>query len=144
MGPARASFPYVFIDSPPSLSLLTVNALSASDEILVPVQTEYFALEGLSELMETVERVRRSFNPLLAIGGLVLTMHDERTNLARQVADDIRKHFGDLVYDTVIPRNVRLGEAPSFGKPVLAYDIKSRGAEAYLALAREFLRREGK
>ncbi|HEY7573626.1 MAG TPA: ParA family protein, partial [Thermoanaerobaculia bacterium] len=134
----------IFVDSPPSLSLLTVNALSASDGLLVPVQTEYFALEGLSELLETVERVRRSFNPLLTIEGIVLTMYDERTNLARQVADDIRKHFGDLVYDTVIPRNIRLGEAPSFGKPVLAYDIKSRGAESYLSLAREFLRREGR
>jgi chromosome partitioning protein len=144
LGPARAAFPYLLVDSPPSLSLLTVNALSASDGLLVPVQTEYFALEGLTELLETVERVRRSFNPLLTIEGIVLTMYDERTNLARQVADDIRSHFGDLVYDTVIPRNVRLGEAPSFGKPVLAYDIKSRGAEAYLSLAREFLRREGK
>jgi chromosome partitioning protein len=144
LGPARAAFPYIFVDSPPSLSLLTVNALSAADALLVPVQTEYFALEGLTELLETVERVRRSFNPLLTIEGLVLTMYDERTNLARQVSDDIRRHFGDLVYETVIPRNIRLGEAPSFGKPVLAYDIKSRGAEAYLSLAREFLRREGR
>jgi chromosome partitioning protein len=107
----------------------------------VPIQTEYFALEGLTELLETIERVRDTFNPLLSMEGIVLTMFDERTNLARQVVDDIREHFGDGVFQTVIPRNVRLGEAPSFGKPVLAYDIKSRGAEAYLALGREFLKR---
>jgi chromosome partitioning protein len=120
---------------------LTVNALAAADSVLVPIQTEYFALEGLSELLETVERVRGSFNPLLAIEGVVLTMFDERTNLARQVVEDIRSHLGGKVFETVIPRNVRLGEAPSFGKPVLAYDIKSKGAEAYLALGREFLKK---
>ncbi len=109
--------------------------------MLVPIQTEYFALEGLTELLETVERVRDSFNPLLSMEGIVLTMFDERTNLARQVVDDIRQHFGDKVFETVIPRNIRLGEAPSFGKPVLSYDIKSKGAEAYLALGREFLKR---
>jgi chromosome partitioning protein len=141
LGPARAEFSYIFIDTPPSLSLLTVNALAASDSLLVPIQTEYFALEGLSELLETVERVRRAFNPLLAIEGVLLTMFDERTNLGKQVVDDIRKHFGSTVFETVIPRNVRLGEAPSFGRPVLAYDIKSKGAEAYLALGREFLKR---
>ena len=141
LGPARASFPYIFIDTPPSLSLLTVNALVAADSVLVPIQTEYFALEGLSELMETVERVRRSLNPLLQLEGIVLTMFDERTNLGRQVVEDIQRHFGDKVFETVIPRNVRLGEAPSFGKPVLAYDVKSKGAEAYLALGREFLKR---
>ena len=141
--PVRGGYAFVLVDCPPSLSLLTVNALAASDSVLVPIQTEYFALEGLSELLETVERIRRSFNPGLVLEGIVLTMYDERTNLARQVTEDIRNHFGDRVYRTVIPRNVRLGEAPSFGKPVLAYDIKSKGAEAYLALAREFLDRQG-
>jgi len=141
LGPLRAGFDYVFVDSPPSLSLLTVNALTGADSVLVPIQTEYFALEGLSELLETVERVRRSFNPLLKVEGIVLTMYDDRTNLARQVTEDIRRHLGGLVYESVIPRNVRLGEAPSHGQPVLAYDIKSRGAEAYLDLGREFLKR---
>jgi chromosome partitioning protein len=141
--PLRETFEFLFIDSPPSLSLLTINALTAADAVLVPIQTEYFALEGVTELLETVERVRGSFNPSLEIEGIVLTMFDERTNLARQVTDDIRQHFGDSVFKTVIPRNVRLGEAPSFGKPVLAYDVKSKGAEAYLALAREFLKRDG-
>ena len=138
----RGDFDFVFIDCPPSLSLLTVNALTAADSVLIPLQTEYFALEGLSELLESVDRVRHSFNPGLEIEGILLTMFDERTNLARQVLADIRSHFGKLVYDTVIPRNVRLGEAPSFGKPVLAYDVKSRGAEAYLALGREVLRKK--
>jgi chromosome partitioning protein len=139
--PVRADFDEIFIDCPPSLSLLTVNGLTAADAVLVPIQTEYFALEGLSELLDTVERVRNAFNPMLVIDGIVLTMFDDRTNLARQVAEDIRKHMGDRAYRTVIPRNVRLAEAPSFGKPALAYDIKSSGAEAYLHLAREFLRR---
>ena len=141
LGGVRGQYDFLLIDCPPSLSLLTVNALTAADSVLVPIQTEYFALEGLTELLETVERVRDSFNPLLAMEGIVLTMFDERTNLARQVVDDIRQHFGEKVFETVIPRNVRLGEAPSFGKPVLSYDIKSRGAEAYLALGREFLKR---
>ncbi len=141
LGGVRGSYDYVFIDCPPSLSLLTVNALTAADSVLVPIQTEYFALEGLTELLETIERVRDSFNPLLSMEGIVLTMFDERTNLARQVVDDIRQHFGERVFEAVIPRNVRLGEAPSFGKPVLAHDIKSRGAEAYLSLGREFLKR---
>jgi len=141
LGPARATYSYILIDTPPSLSLLTVNALAAADSLIVPIQTEYFALEGLSELTETVERVRLSFNPLLVIDGIVLTMFDERTNLGRQVVEDIRRHFGSRVFETLIPRNVRLGEAPSFGKPVLAYDIKSKGSEAYLALGREFLKR---
>lgn len=141
LGGVRGAYDFLFIDCPPSLSLLTVNALAAADSVLVPIQTEYFALEGLTELLETVERVRDSFNPLLSMEGIVLTMFDERTNLARQVVDDIRHHFGDRVFETVIPRNVRLGEAPSFGKPVLSYDIKSKGAEAYLALGREFLKK---
>jgi chromosome partitioning protein len=140
----RHDYEFLFVDCPPSLSLLTVNALTASDSVLVPIQTEYFALEGLSELIETVERVRGAFNPALLVEGIVLTMFDERTNLARQVAEDIRSHFGDQVYRTVIPRSVRLGEAPSFGKPVLFYDVKSKGAQAYLALAREFLKRSGR
>jgi chromosome partitioning protein len=137
----RDDFDFVFVDCPPSLSLLTVNGLTAADSVLIPLQTEYFALEGLSELLESVERIRHSFNPGLEIEGILLTMYDDRTNLSRQVLEDIRKHFGALVYETVIPRNVRLGESPSFGKPVLAYDIKSRGAEAYLALGKELLKR---
>jgi chromosome partitioning protein len=141
LSPVRHEFDDVFLDCPPSLSLLTVNALTAADAVLVPIQTEYFALEGLSELLDTVERVRGAFNPILELDGIVLTMFDDRTNLARQVADDIRGHFKDRVYRTVIPRNIRLGEAPSFGKPAMAYDIKSKGAEAYLALAREYVRR---
>ncbi|MEP6993361.1 MAG: ParA family protein [Acidobacteriota bacterium] len=141
LGSVRSAYDYIFIDCPPSLSLLTVNALAAADSVLVPIQTEYFALEGLTELLETIDRIRHSFNPLLGIEGIVLTMFDERTNLARQVVEDIRSHLGQKVFETVIPRNVRLGEAPSFGKPVLSYDIKSKGAEAYLALGREFLKR---
>jgi len=141
--PLREAYEFLFVDSPPALSLLTVNALTAADAVLVPIQTEYFALEGMTALLETVDRVRAAFNPSLEVEGIVLTMFDERTNLARQVTEDIRQHFGDRVFKTVIPRNVRLGEAPSFGKPVLAYDVKSRGAEAYLALAREFLKRDG-
>ena len=137
----RNDFDFVLVDCPPSLSLLTVNGLTAADSVLIPLQTEYFALEGLSELLESVDRVRHSFNPGLEIEGILLTLYDERTNLGRQVVEDIRQHFGKLVYDTVIPRNVKLGEAPSFGKPVLAYDVKSKGAEAYLALGREVLKR---
>ena len=137
----RNEFDFVLVDCPPSLSLLTVNGLTAADSVLIPLQTEYFALEGLSELLESVDRVRHSFNPGLEIEGILLTLYDERTNLGRQVVEDIRQHFGKLVYDTVIPRNVKLGEAPSFGKPVLAYDVKSKGAEAYLALGREVLKR---
>jgi chromosome partitioning protein len=139
----REDFDFIFVDCPPSLSLLTVNGLTAADSVLIPLQTEYFALEGVSELLDSVERVRNVFNPALEIEGILLTMYDDRTNLGRQVLDDIRSHFGRLVYETVIPRNVRLGEAPSFGKPVLAYDIKSKGAEAYLALGRELLKRRG-
>jgi chromosome partitioning protein len=139
----RDEFDFIFVDCPPSLSLLTVNALAAADSVLVPLQTEYFALEGVTELLDSVDRVRTVFNPELEIEGILLTMYDDRTNLARQVLEDIRTHFGDLVYDTVIPRNVRLGEAPSFGKPVLAHDIKSKGAEAYLSLGKEVLKRRG-
>jgi chromosome partitioning protein len=143
LDPIRSSYEFLIVDCPPSLSLLTVNALTAADSVLVPMQTEYFALEGVSELLNTVERVRNAFNPRVRLEGVVLTMFDERTNLGRQVIEDIRKHLGGRVYETVIPRSIRLAEAPSFGKPVLAYDVKSKGAEAYLALAREFLERRG-
>lgn len=139
LGPIRERYDTILLDCPPSLGHLTVNALVAADEVLVPLQCEYFALEGISELVSTVDRVRSSLSPGLAIGGILLTMYDERTNLARDVADEIRRHFADKVYETVVPRNVRLAEAPSHGQPILLYDIKSRGAEAYLALAREIL-----
>ncbi len=131
----------VLLDCPPSLGHLTISALTAAAAVLVPLQCEYFALEGMSELIKTVQRVRAAANPRLAIAGVLLTMYDERTNLSRDVAVEIRKHFADRVYETVVPRNVRLAEAPSHGQPVILYDIKSRGAEAYLAVAREFLRR---
>jgi chromosome partitioning protein len=138
----RDRFDYVFIDTPPSLGLLTLNALVAADAVLIPLNCEYFALEGLADLVATLRRVRGAFNPELDIAGVLLTMHDERTNLGQQVARDIRAFFEDRVYTTVIPRNIRLGEAPSHGLPAVLYDVKSRGAEAYLTLAREFLARE--
>lgn len=134
-------YDYILIDSPPSLGLLTINGLTAAHSVLVPLQSEYFALEGVSQLVNTVERVRGAVNPGLEIEGIVLTMYDERMNLARQVADEVRAHFGEKVYQTIIPRNVRLGEAPSFGKPIILYDIRSRGSEAYVSLAKEFIRR---
>jgi chromosome partitioning protein len=134
-------FDFVLIDCPPSLGLLTLNALTAADAVLIPIQCEYFALEGVSELLNTIERVRASLNPRLEIEGVVATMLDDRTNLSRQVLQEIRRHFGERVYKNVVPRNVRLGEAPSFGKPILLYDIKSKGAEAYLGIARELLER---
>jgi chromosome partitioning protein len=137
-----ADYQYVFIDCPPSLGLLTVNALAAADSVLIPIQCEYFAMEGLTELTRTLTRVRASLNTGLDIEGILLTMLDERTLLTRQVTSEIRKFFGDKVFRTVIPRNVRLGEAPSFGKPILLYDIRSRGAEAYLDLAREVIENE--
>ncbi len=137
----RERFDYVLIDSPPSLGLLTINGLAAADSVLIPLQAEYFALEGVSQLLGTIERVREGINPDLEIEGIVLTMFDERVNLARQVAAEINSFFGDKVYETVIPRNVRLGEAPSFGKPILLYDVKSRGAEAYIQLGRELIRK---
>lgn len=141
LDPVAADYDYVFIDLPPSLGLLTVNGLTAAHSVLVPLQTEYFALEGVSQLLATIERVQGAVNPALEIEGIVLTMYDERMNLARQVAEEVRTHFGDKVYRTVIPRNVRLSEAPSFGKPIILYDIRSRGSEAYVSLAREFIQR---
>ena len=139
--PIRDKYDYVFIDSPPSLGLLTVNGLAAADAVIVPMQSEYFALEGVSMLINTIERLRDKLNPELEIEGIALTMFDDRMNLARQVSDELRSYFGEKVYKAVIPRNVRLGEAPSFGKPILLYDIKSRGSEAYIQLAREFIHR---
>src|SRR5262245_44137304 len=138
----RGSFDYIFVDTPPSLGLLTLNALVASDAVLIPLNCEYFALEGLADLVATLRRVRAAFNPSLDIAGVLMTMYDERTNLGQQVARDIRAFFQDRVFDTVIPRNIRLGEAPSHGIPAILYDVKSRGAEAYLALAREMLERD--
>ena len=135
-------FDYVLIDCPPSLNLLTLNALTAADAVLVPLQVEFYALEGLSHLMSTIERVRRAFNPTLAVQGVVLTMFDRRNNLSEMVAADVRKHFGEKVYNTIIPRNVRVSEAPSFGKPVLLYDHQCAGSRAYIHLASELLRRE--
>jgi chromosome partitioning protein len=134
-------FDYIFIDSPPSLSLLTINGLTAADSVLVPMQCEYFAIEGVAQLLTTIERVREGLNPALEIEGIALTMYDERMNLARQVAEEVRNHFGEKVYKTIIPRNVRLGEAPSFGKPIILYDIRSRGSESYVNLAKEFIAR---
>ena len=134
-------YDYVLIDSPPSLGLLTVNGLTAAQSVLVPMQCEYFALEGVSQLLTTVERVRDAVNPGLEIEGIVLTMYDDRMNLSRQVAEEVKNHFGEKVYSTIVPRNVRLGEAPSFGKPIILYDIRSRGSEAYVSLAKEFIRR---
>jgi chromosome partitioning protein len=144
LGPVRDRFQYVLVDCPPSLGLLTVNALAAADGILIPVQCEYLALEGVSELVDTLQRIRASINPGLEIEGVLLTMFDERTNLSRQVVADIRSFFKEQVYRTIVPRNVRLGEAPSFGKPIMLYDIRSRGAESYLDLAREVIQRHEK
>ncbi len=135
-------YDYVVIDCPPSLSLLTLNALVASDSVVVPLQAEFYALEGLSHLSKTIERVKKSFNPVLDIHGVVLTMFDKRNNLSLQVEQDVRAHFGDKVYKTIIPRNVRLSEAPSYGLPAIVYDMRSPGSRAYIDLAREVLKRE--
>jgi chromosome partitioning protein len=137
-----ADFTYVLVDCPPSLNLITVNAMAASDAILVPLQCEFFALEGLSQLLQTVEQVRSTLNPELSIHGIVLTMYDSRNNLSNQVVADVRQFMGKKVYDTMIPRNVRISEAPSYGKPVLVYDLKCAGSEAYLKLATEVIQRE--
>ncbi len=135
-------YDYVIIDCPPALGLLTVNALVAADSLLVPLQCEFFALEGLSQLLDTVKRVKNNLNPALTLLGIVLTMYDNRNNLSAQVAADVRNHMGEMVYDTVIPRNVRISEAPSHGKPALLYDVNCAGSRAYLHLASEVLRRE--
>jgi len=137
----RDSFDFIVLDCPPALDLLTLNALVAADAVLVPMQAEYFALEGVSELLDTIERLRQSFNPSLAIEGVVLTMYDDRTNLAQQVTQELRKYFGDKLLETIIPRNIRLAEAPSYGKPALLYDVRSRGAESYIRLAKELMER---
>jgi len=140
--PIRGRYDYILLDCPPALDLLTLNALVAADSVLIPIQCEFFALEGISQLMDTVDRVRESFSRPLKIEGILLTMYDERTNLARQVADDLRDFFSDQVLATVIPRSIRLAEAPSYGKPILMYDPRSRGAESYIKLAKEILANE--
>jgi len=139
LDPVKPAFDYILLDCPPSLGLLTLNALTAADSVLVPIQCEYFALEGVSELWDTVARVRKTLNPALEVEGFLLTMFDERTNLSNQVATDLRSVLGSQVFDTVIPRNVRLAEAPSHGKPIILYDVKSKGAECYIKLAREVI-----
>jgi chromosome partitioning protein len=137
----RDRFEYIVLDCPPALDLLTLNALVAADAVLIPMQPEYFALEGISELLDTLERIRQDLNPKLEIDGVALVMYDERTNLAQQVAENLRGYFGEKLCNTTIPRNVRLAEAPSFGKPALLYDPRSRGAEAYIRLAKELMER---
>lgn len=142
LGRVGGRFDYVLVDCPPSLNLLTLNAMAAAGSILVPLQCEFFALEGLSQLLSTIEQVRRSINPSLTIQGIVLTMFDKRNNLALQVVEDVRSYMGDKVYDTMIPRNVRVSEAPSYGKPAILYDLNCAGSQAYLQLASEVIRRE--
>jgi chromosome partitioning protein len=142
LSPGGKAYTYALVDCPPSLNLLTINAMAAAHSVLVPLQCEFFALEGLSQLLHTVEQVKRSLNPELTIHGIVLTMFDSRNSLSGQVVADVRAHMGEAVYDTVIPRNVRVSEAPSHGKPVLLYDFKSTGSQAYLRLAAEIIQRE--
>ncbi len=144
LSPIIEKFDFVLIDSPPSMNILTLNGLVAADYVLIPIQCEYFALEGLTDLFDTLSRVRRNFNPQLSVLGILLTMFDERTNLSAQVRDDLKHHFSDRMLDTIIPRNVRLAEAPSFGKPIIIYDIRSKGAESYIRLAKEILNHEKK
>jgi len=141
LDPLKEQFKFIVLDCPPALDFLTLNALVAADSVLIPMQAEYFALEGISELLDTVERIRQSFNPELAIEGVVLTMYDDRTNLAQNVTQELKNYFGDRLFETTIPRNIRLAEAPSHGKPALAYDPRSRGAEAYIKLAKEIMDR---
>jgi chromosome partitioning protein len=138
----RAEFHYIIIDCPPALDLLTVNAMVAADSVLVPIQCEFFALEGISQLLDTIDRMKSSLQPDLRLEGVLLTMFDDRTNLARQVATDLRGFFQEEIFETVIPRSIRLAEAPSFGKPILSYDVRSRGAESYIKLAKEILANE--
>ena len=140
--PVKHRYDYIFIDCPPSLSLLTLNALVASDTLLIPMQCEYYALEGISMLLRTFNLIKDSFNPALEIEGILLTMFDGRNSLANQVSDELKKHFGDKVYKTIIPRNITLAEAPSHGKPVILYDIRSKGAQSYLELAKEIINNE--
>ncbi len=142
LAPIQSNYQYVIIDCPPALDLLTINALVASNSVLVPIQCEFFALEGISQLMDTIDRIREALNPRLEIEGVLLTMYDDRTNLTRQVESDLREFFADEVFKTVVPRSIRLAEAPSFGKTILAYDPRSRGAEAYIQLAKEILAHE--
>lgn len=137
----RDDYDYIIVDLPPSLGLITINMLTAGDAVLIPLQCEYYALEGLSQLLKTIDLVRSSLNPGLVIDGVVLTMYDSRLNLSKQVAEDARAHFGDLVFETVVPRNIRLAEAPSFGKPIISYDVGSVGSQAYLAITNELIRR---
>ena len=139
LAPLDDAFDYIIIDCPPSMSLLTVNAITAADSLLIPLQCEFYALEGLGQLLRTVKRIKRGLNPDLRISGILLTMYDKRTNLSHQVAEEATRYFKDLVFKTVIPRNVRLGEAPSFGKPILLYDAASTGAASYFDLAREIM-----
>jgi len=138
----RSRYHFILIDCPPALDLLTINAMVAADSILIPIQCEFFALEGISQLIDTIERVRGSFGSTLTIEGVLLTMYDDRTNLTRQVELDLRSFFENAVFETVIPRSIRLAEAPSYGKPIIAYDVRSRGAESYIQLAKEVLARE--
>jgi len=140
----QSQFEFIIVDCPPSLSLLTINALVSAQSVLVPLQSEYYALEGLGRLLRTIQLVQERLNPKLKLEGIIVTMFDKRNNLAWQVLDEIKRHFPKLLYQTIIPRNVRLGEAPSFGKPIILYDINSQGAQSYLELAREFLERKGR
>ncbi|MDQ3264716.1 MAG: AAA family ATPase [Myxococcota bacterium] len=142
LAPIVDQYDYILIDCPPSLGLLTINSLSAAHSVLIPLQCEYYALEGLSQLLHTIDLVKQGLNPGLSTEGILLTMFDGRANIAHQVADEVRTHFKDLVFGSVVPRNVRLSECPSFGKPILLYDIKSKGCESYLALGNEIMRRE--
>ncbi len=142
LAPVRDNYRFVLLDCPPALDLLTVNALVAADTLLIPIQCEYFALEGVSELLNTMERIQEALNPRLKIEGVLLTMYDDRTTLTRQVAEDLRTFFSNDVFETVIPRNIRLAEAPSHGKPIILYDVNCRGAEGYIRLAKEILSRE--
>jgi chromosome partitioning protein len=144
LDPLKTQYDYIFVDTPPSLGLLTVNALVAADKLIVPLQCEYYALEGLSQLMETINLITQSINPQLALSGVVLTMYDGRTNLTAQVEEEVRKFFQDRVYKTVIPRSVRLAEAPSFGKPIFIYDYRSPGSTAYIQLVQEIIEKEEK